>query len=384
MAKQNSIEDIVGAAHVSGNDNSIYRPSTLGKVGKAVRNGFLVALMGLSYILTACDSPVSAATSTQLPTSKPAATATATQKPTATYTETPTATYTTSPTVTPELFTISFQAFHDYNGNGTMDEGEPALEGIVNKTSAGECTTGLDGTCEIVGVPAGDYKIAVTDNRDVKAFEKMRYILPSVSEVRNISQGLGVVVGMDIAVEEPFTSGVLKLPFNEDIKLIVHSYFDLDSAKGKIRNYLGNTKIGCVGDLWTNINVTCDNHSGVDFVLPANTEIQNASIYPGIVEFAEYRNGIGNIILIDHSSFGLDYKTEYAHLKDIIVKKGDIISNGQIIGHAMGNTDTHFGFYEIGAASGGYDLPVDPFRDTLTQSSLGYWVIDNQPFGQTH
>ncbi len=89
----------------------------------------------------------------------PTATLTPTERPTATSTYTPSPTATATPTNTPELFEVSFQAFRDYNGNGKMDEEEPALEGIVNSTSGKSCTTDADGTCKIAGVPASTYKV---------------------------------------------------------------------------------------------------------------------------------------------------------------------------------------------------------------------------------
>jgi predicted small lipoprotein YifL len=180
------------------------------------------------------------------------------------------------------------------------------------------------------------------------------------------------------------TRGFLLLPFSCNVPWWhIHSYYDLDSNEGSIRDYLGRTdKWGCVGDLWTNVDAVCDNNYSVDFVLPEETPIRNATIYPGVVEFAENRGGAaGNIILLDHSAYGLPFKTEYAHLRRIAdgIGPGVTVQPGQVIGYARGDTDTNLGLFEKGAASGGYDLAVDPFRDTLDPSSKGYWTIDNSP-----
>jgi hypothetical protein len=64
-----------------------------------------------------------------------APTATPTEMPTATATYIPSPTATNTPTNTPELYELSFQAFHDDNGNGKMDEGEPVLVGVGNRIS---------------------------------------------------------------------------------------------------------------------------------------------------------------------------------------------------------------------------------------------------------
>ena len=119
---------------------------------KKLANGGLLALVGASYFLSACTpTPVYATTPTNKPTS--AKIQIATVRPTATYTAEPMAIYTA--TATPELYNFTFQSFHDYNGNGAMDKGEPLLDNILIKTSVGECTTTKKGKCEIVGVPAG-------------------------------------------------------------------------------------------------------------------------------------------------------------------------------------------------------------------------------------
>ncbi len=66
----------------------------------------------------------------------------------------------------------------------------------------------------------------------------------------------------------------------------------------------------------------------------------------GEVEFAGYKRFFGKTIVIDH---GNGFKTKYSHLKEIIVKKGDKVKRGQIIGY-VGKTGLTVGpvlHYEI-------------------------------------
>jgi murein DD-endopeptidase MepM/ murein hydrolase activator NlpD len=50
----------------------------------------------------------------------------------------------------------------------------------------------------------------------------------------------------------------------------------------------------------------------------------------GVVKIAEHkRSGYGNEVLIDHD-FG--YSSRYAHLKNILVKQGEEVKRGQVIG----------------------------------------------------
>jgi len=54
----------------------------------------------------------------------------------------------------------------------------------------------------------------------------------------------------------------------------------------------------------------------------------------GVVDFAGVQNGYGNVIILRHHN---NYKTVYAHLSRILVRKGENVSQGQNIG-AVGAT----------------------------------------------
>ena len=85
-------------------------------------------------------------------------------------------------------------------------------------------------------------------------------------------------------------------------------------------------------------------HSGVDFAGKANTEIR--AVAAGVVKFAGYKNGYGQLIEINH---GNGYKTLYGHHKEIHVSAGDIVKKGQVIG-IMGNSGRSTGnhvHYEV-------------------------------------
>ena len=49
----------------------------------------------------------------------------------------------------------------------------------------------------------------------------------------------------------------------------------------------------------------------------------------GIVKKENYDRGHGRYVLIDH---GNGFITKYAHLKKSLVKKGDVVERGQVIG----------------------------------------------------
>ncbi|MEP7058055.1 MAG: M23 family metallopeptidase [Caldimonas sp.] len=73
-------------------------------------------------------------------------------------------------------------------------------------------------------------------------------------------------------------------------------------------------------------------HKGVDYGAPTGTAVR--SIGDGIVEFAGWQNGYGNVIEIQHAG---NRSTLYAHLSHIDVAKGQRVEQGAHIG-AVGST----------------------------------------------
>ncbi|MDQ3265779.1 MAG: M23 family metallopeptidase [Myxococcota bacterium] len=85
-------------------------------------------------------------------------------------------------------------------------------------------------------------------------------------------------------------------------------------------------------------------HAGLDIAAPHGKEVVSPS--SGTVVFAGLEGGYGNVIVLDH---GYGIKTRYAHLSKILVKAGDRIKRGSMIG-AVGNTGRSSGphlHYEV-------------------------------------
>lgn len=68
-------------------------------------------------------------------------------------------------------------------------------------------------------------------------------------------------------------------------------------------------------------------HNGVDIAAPHGTSIRVAA--DGKVIFAGTKWSLGNAIVVQHSS---GYQTLYGHLSKILVKKGEYVKQGQVIG----------------------------------------------------
>ena len=85
-------------------------------------------------------------------------------------------------------------------------------------------------------------------------------------------------------------------------------------------------------------------HRGVDIRGGRGTDVKATA--DGIVKVEAYANGDGRYILIDHRN---GFVTKYAHLKKSLVRKGDTVVRGQVIG-LVGSTGRSTGphvHYEI-------------------------------------
>lgn len=85
-------------------------------------------------------------------------------------------------------------------------------------------------------------------------------------------------------------------------------------------------------------------HEGLDIAADMGTEIYATA--DGVIDFAGEKNGYGNCIDIDH---GNDYKTRYGHLSKILVKNGERVKRGTLIG-LVGSTGKSTGphlHYEV-------------------------------------
>jgi len=299
-----------------------------------------------------------------------------------------TSTFEPTLTATLELYEIKIYAFHDYNGNGQLDEEEPALEGIVNRTGNYECVTDAEGMCVLGMLSEGCYDLEIVDGRDVKKYEKMRHILKSISEFFIISKGMTLNVNRDDIINLPLSHGqfTLALPCDQDI--VPFNYFDLDPTDG-VRNYLGDTTL-FMGELQRG---TENGHKGLDFIGEGYPILAAA---PGIVIGAgEDRFGGPGIkenkpfekyIEIDHGVGSYPRISTYHHLASIDVKIGDFVNRGEIIG--MGGRsgsswpELHWDIWDgkkWDLVNHEFGTQIDPYRDLLNIDSISYWTVDNNP-----
>lgn len=69
-----------------------------------------------------------------------------------------------------------------------------------------------------------------------------------------------------------------------------------------------------------------DFHHGVDLAAPVGTPV--AAMKDGVVVFAGEMRGYGRVVMLQH---GARLRTVYAHLSELLVRRGEEVSGGQII-----------------------------------------------------
>ena len=103
-------------------------------------------------------------------------------------------------------------------------------------------------------------------------------------------------------------------------------------------------------------------HAGMDFTADIGTKIYATG--DGIVATAEYGSGYGNNVVVNH---GYGYETLYGHMAKILVRAGQKVKRGELIGY-VGNTGLSSGphvHYEV-HKNGDPVNPVNFYYNDLT------------------
>ncbi|MDE5608074.1 MAG: M23 family metallopeptidase [Muribaculaceae bacterium] len=119
-------------------------------------------------------------------------------------------------------------------------------------------------------------------------------------------------------------------------------------------------------------------HEGMDFSAPIGTPVYATG--DGVVKAAgRVMSGYGNMIDIDH---GFNYLTRYAHLNEVLVKPGQEVKRGDLIGK-VGNTGKSTGphlHYEV-RFKGQPQNPVNYYFQDLTPEEYAEMVIEAENAG---
>ncbi len=122
-------------------------------------------------------------------------------------------------------------------------------------------------------------------------------------------------------------------------------------------------------------------HAGIDFTAPKGVEI-HATGNGKIHSIKKLRSGYGTHVIIDH---GYGYKTLYAHMSAVDVKKGQKVTRGQVIGK-IGNTGTstaphlHYEVIYKGKKVNPIHYCMDGLTDQEYQQLVNMAATPNQSF----
>ena len=340
------------------------------------------------------------------PTDTPTPTRTATLTETPELTDTPTATPTPTPTATATKVpsALSGIVFHDHNGSGLPDPGEPGIENARVCVDGDSCVlTGPDGSYQF-NVQDGTYQLRVFSPTDDPA-TGFRYISQFVKHVTipayemngvqvpeqhlndtnvfPISSALIARVNGQTRLDIALMQGFLTLPYRaEDSNhYILEVYVDIDVNRNATRIYSGEVPY----------TYPQDQHFGIDYHGPEGLFVVAAA--PGEIYSLTGADVTDNSLKMANLSYFSDstyaYMGNLAHLAEFVVTPGPMI-RGQIIG-TNGSTGTgshyiphiHLGFLD-GNKRNEIDWPaiLDPFQDT-TCSNIHWEKPDWSSHGVT-
>ena len=121
-------------------------------------------------------------------------------------------------------------------------------------------------------------------------------------------------------------------------------------------------------------------HNGLDLIAPAGDPVHAAG--DGVVtEVTKSRKGLGNVVTITHKG---GYKTRYAHLADIEVRKGNRVKKGKVIGYVgvSGNSFAPHLHYEVCRDTSIMD-PVHYMFESVTPEEYVNMLIMSASTGQS-
>ena len=105
-----------------------------------------------------------------------------------------------------------------------------------------------------------------------------------------------------------------------------------------------------------------DMHKGIDIKAPMRSHV--IATADGVVVFAGVQRGYGNVVKIEH---GGGFQTVYGHLDSYVVKQGEQVRAGTILGRLgrTGNASTQHVHYEV--VKNGTPINPSPFLPATDQ-----------------
>lgn len=164
---------------------------------------------------------------------------------------------------------------------------------------------------DVIGI-VGSTGLAMDDQLSFSIIKDGKYVDPKSLLLK--------VASLEVAIPKPATNKTdinPKTGFICPFKTSMYKNVDLTPGFGNRINPITNS---------------AQFHTGIDINIPINAEIM--AVGSGTVTKSEWYGGYGNFIEIDH---GNGIKSRYGHMNELLVKDGEKVEMGQIIG-LCGNT----------------------------------------------
>ncbi len=152
--------------------------------------------------------------------------------------------------------------------------------------------------------------------------------------------------------------------FARIMKVVLDSGFVMPPMTNPMRNFSFAQTGASVGNRINPFYKVSVQHNGLDMIAPAGEPVY-AAADGKVVNIIRSRKGLGNVVEIDH---GNGYKTRYAHLADIEVRKGRELKKGDRVGYVG-----------VSGSSFAPHLHYEVLRDTLVMDPINYLFASVTP-----
>ena len=203
-------------------------------------------------------------------------------------------------------------------------------------------------------------------NRQISALEdeaeRISKALETDPVYRRIVKSIGTVGGSRADVSTTDLEGSLQTNMElirERMDFVENRLSFLDAGSKNLRSTpriwpVTGTRIGShYGGRLDPFTGATEVHLGIDIIAPKGTQIKATA--DGVVTVVGWQGDYGNLIVLKHLN---GFTTRYAHLSKFLVKSGDIVQKGSVIGMVgtTGRTTAPHLHYEVRLN----DRPVDP------------------------
>ncbi len=298
----------------------------------------LLALCGAGWVIAVQANVPGMLFPTPTPTVTPTATATPTLTPTPTFTPTPTSTPTATPTTTPTPTATPVRLTIKTDlSSAKVGQGRPFFVKLTASRALASASATMDNRTIALNLVNGAYWGAFSFSRIAPVGARTIIVTARDSSGQTATERVPLEV---VTTRFPSTPiDAVPTPFDptdfiKEANLLAPIWSAISPKplwSGLFMKPLNAVITSPFGELRIWKDGSRDSHEGTD--LDGKTGDPIAAAADGVVVLAQTLVVRGNAVIVDH---GLGVHTGYYHMSQILVKKGDRVTKGQIIGKVGG------------------------------------------------